>query len=43
MNSKDSVFLKEIANDFCESVKNGPVLIDPIESIMTGTIKFQEK
>jgi hypothetical protein len=43
MNSKDSLFLKEIADDFCENVKNEPVLIDAIESIMTGYYKVSRQ
>lgn len=39
MNRNYSLFLKEIADDFCESIKNEPVLLDAIERIMTGYYK----
>jgi hypothetical protein len=39
MNPNYSLFLKEIADDFCESIKNEPVLLDAIERIMTGYYK----
>ena len=38
-NRNNSLFLKEIADDFCESIKNEPVLLDAIERIMTGYYK----
>jgi hypothetical protein len=37
--TEHSVYFKEIAEDFCESVKNEPVLIDAIDSILTGYYK----
>ena len=37
--TEHSVYLEEIAEDFCESVKNEPVLIDAIDRILTGYYK----
>jgi len=43
MKGNNSLFLKEIADDFCESIKNEPVLLDAIERIMTGYYKVPEQ
>ncbi|CAN5348816.1 hypothetical protein BH18THE2_BH18THE2_10480 [soil metagenome] len=37
--TEHSVYLKEIAEDFCESVKNEHVLIDAIDRILTDYYK----
>jgi hypothetical protein len=43
MNSENSVYLKDIADDFCESVKSEPVLLDAVERIMTGYYKVSKQ
>src|ERR687896_2452404 len=42
-NREYSVYLKDIADDFCESIKIEPVLLDAIERIMTGYYKVSEQ
>jgi hypothetical protein len=42
-NSENSVYLKDIAEDFCESIKIEPVLLDAIERIMTGYYKVSKQ
>jgi hypothetical protein len=37
--TEHSVYLNDIAEDFCESIKNEPVLIDAIDRILTGDYK----
>jgi hypothetical protein len=34
-----SVYLNDIAEDFCENIKNEPVLVDAIDRILTGYYK----
>jgi len=40
--TEHSVYLNDIAEDFCESVKNEPVLIDAIDRILTGYYKVSK-
>src|SRR5215218_4964690 len=42
-NRENSVYLKDIADDFCESIKIEPVLLDAIERIMTGYYKVSKQ
>ena len=42
-NSDSSLYLRDIAEDFCESIKNEPVLVDAIERIFTGYYKVSKK
>ena len=37
--TEHSVYLNDIAEDFCESLKNEPVLLDAIDRILTGYYK----
>lgn len=43
LNSDNSLYLKDIAEDFCESIKNEPVLVDAIERILTGYYKVPKQ
>src|ERR671911_1948346 len=43
LNSDNSLYLKDIAEDFCESIKNEPVLVDAIERILTGYYKVSKQ
>ena len=43
LNSDSSLYLKDIAEDFCESIKNEPVLVDAIERILTGYYKVPKQ
>jgi transcription elongation factor GreA-like protein len=43
LNSDSSLYLKDIAEDFCESIKHEPVLLDAIERILTGYYKVSKQ
>jgi hypothetical protein len=43
LNSDNSLYLKDIAEDFCESIKHEPVLVDAIERILTGYYKVPKQ
>jgi hypothetical protein len=43
LNSESPLYLKDIAEDFCESLKNEPVLLDAIERIFTGYYKVPKQ
>jgi hypothetical protein len=43
LNRESSLYLKDIVEDFCESLKNEPVLLDAIERIFTGYYKISKQ
>jgi hypothetical protein len=43
LNSESSLYLKDIVEDFCESIKHEPVLLDAIERILTGYYKVSKQ